>query len=77
MAIDRIPVEFEYEGKVYQGVLTPVNGMAAQVWFLMVDKFYWGDLMYTDNIGWRFHEQKPRVAHLEDYFVSVVLAWYE
>lgn len=72
-----IPVTFMIGNIEYHGLLTEVNGNASPSWFLMVNKYYWGDLWHSEYLNqWFFSEQRPRVAHLLDYFVAVVIAWY-
>ncbi len=71
-----IPVSFTFKGKDYKGTLGFVNGAGGYVWFLMVNRFYWGQLGYS-NYEWVFHDQKDELGDYADYFGAVVIAWYE
>jgi hypothetical protein len=53
-----------------------VLGAGQNHWHLMVDNFYWGRLRRVGD-EWYFDENKPRIGHLVDYFVAVVIAWHE
>lgn len=72
-----IPVWFTFDGKEYAGTLNKVSGGAGQLYHLMVGKFYWGQLILTDNLGWQFHAQSKDMNYLSEYFGEVVQAWYE
>jgi hypothetical protein len=72
--MDWIPVTFELDGKEIKGHLHAIAGAGGNVWNLMVDKHYWGQLCLVDD-RWVFHEQRPKVAHLVDHFAAVVIAW--
>lgn len=71
-----IPVEFDYQGKHYKGHLSEVSGAAAQLWHLMIDNYYYGQLFYTDA-GLKFYSQSGKFQELEDYLIEVITAWYE
>jgi len=64
--MQHIPVSFEYNGKQYQGQLQQVFGGGAQVWHLMINKYYYGMLMYTDK--WVFHNPKNEMKDLAEFF---------
>ncbi|MFT3680713.1 MAG: hypothetical protein QM791_23740 [Ferruginibacter sp.] len=51
-----VPVSFKIDGKLQNGTLEPVYGAGAKVWHLMVNKFYWGRLRFTDR--WEFDPAK-------------------
>jgi hypothetical protein len=73
-----IPVTFEYKGKEYKGFLSEVSGAAGKTWFLMIDGFYCGQLLYLDSAAeFRFTSQTGEFKELVDYFASVIIAWYE
>jgi hypothetical protein len=44
-----IPVEFDYKGKHYKGVLIPVSGAANNTYYLTIDKHYCGQLMLVED----------------------------
>lgn len=72
-----IPVEFDYEGKRYKGHLTEVFGAASKVWHLMIDNYYWGQLVHSEIYGWAFHNNQGKMKDLADYFGEIVVMWYE
>lgn len=74
--MDKIPVEFEFEGKKVYGTLDAIAGAGGNVWNLMVDKYYWGRLRKVGE-NWYFDESNRKVAHLVDHFAAVVIAWYQ
>lgn len=49
--IEQVPISIDYKDKHYKGWFSPVNGAVANVWYLYVDKFYYGRLMITDKDG--------------------------
>jgi hypothetical protein len=75
--MDKIPVSFEYKGKHYTGYFDAVSGAAGKLWYLTLNGFHWGQLIYTENFGWRFENNKGTMKELTDYFADVVTAWYE
>lgn len=77
--MERIPVSFDHKGKKFTGYFTKLSGSGAgSNWQLYDDKnFYRGVLDLQEKRGWVFHEQKPELAYLVDYFADVVTAWYE
>lgn len=69
--MNKIPVTFEYEGKEYKGQLVSVSGAAANMFHLMVNNYYKGQLFKTGN-GWRFSSQNGKLDHLESVFVAAL-----
>ena len=73
----KIPVEFEYQNKLYQGILAKVPGSAStQFYHVYVDHFYYGQLYETDK-GWIFSNQEGWHPDLADYFEGVLISWYQ
>lgn len=72
-----IPIEFDYEGKHYKGHFREIAGAAGRLWHLMIDNYYYGQLVLSDNYGWAFHNNKGLMADLADYFGDIVMMWYE
>ncbi|MDB5276129.1 MAG: hypothetical protein JWR61_1084 [Ferruginibacter sp.] len=61
------PVSFEYQGKKYTGILSKVSVAGhSNVWYLMVNKYYWGTLSYTSK--WVFHNPKNDMQDLAEFF---------
>lgn len=81
---DKIPVEFEFKGKVYKGWLERPNG-GGNAWHLTVPEFrkgkwgnyHWGQLVIYANDEWRMTNNRDDLLHLSDYFRDVVLNWYQ
>jgi hypothetical protein len=68
-----IPVTFDFEGKTYRGTLTEVLGSGATaMWHLMVDKYYWGRLRYTDS--WVLDTNKPGMESKAEEFGSIIIS---
>lgn len=75
VVMKEIPVEFEFQGKRYKGVLSPVGGAAAKMYHLMIDSYYRGQLFLTHYNGkplWRFTTQKAEYPELAEYFGKLV-----
>ncbi len=72
--MDHIPISFDYKGKHYSGSLDEVSGVAAKVWYLMIDKYYYGRLMFIDK--WAFHGDKNEMEDIADFFGEYVMLWY-
>jgi hypothetical protein len=47
-----IPVNFDYEGRQYKGVLSWTPGYGGYHWDLMVNNFYRGQLLYIGQYEW-------------------------
>jgi hypothetical protein len=87
-----IPVSFEYRGKSYHGHFAPVNGAGnkeATTFQLYIGNGYRGVLHLAEDslpglprqgetkYSWRFSSQTGEFEDMTDYFISVVIAWYE
>jgi hypothetical protein len=73
--MDKIPLSFELKGKQYSGVLSAVAGVGqSSAWHLLIDNYYYGQLMHTDR-GWVFHSEK--MPEIGDYLAEYVIAWYQ
>jgi len=44
---------------------------------LMVNKYYWGMLLYVRNYDWSLHTQKGDIKEYADYFGEVLKASYQ
>ena len=77
--LDNIPIQFESEGKYYDGFLTRTTGAAdTNTFYLMIDTFYCGQLCMNMH-GWAFYGT-PKTKHFEqlgEYFGSYLTAWFE
>jgi len=69
--MDGIPISFDYKGKHYEGKLTPVHGAGAKVWYLMINNYYHGRLMYIDK--WVFHSNSGEMTDLAELFGNQVM----
>ena len=70
-----IPVEYEYKGVHYRGVLSYVHGTGAHSWHLMVDNYYHGQLVYVSSRDtFQFSNQDGYQMDLAEQFGRVVLA---
>lgn len=78
MGQDKIPITFEYEGKQYSGHFSQVSGAASSGTFhLMIDHYYCGQLILTENFGWQFTSQTKKFQELSDFFGQYIEAWVE
>jgi hypothetical protein len=68
---DRIPINFEHEGKQYSGSLDPVSGAGGNTWHLTIDRHYFGRLRLNDR-GWFF--DGDRFKDLTEFFGECVKA---
>ena len=70
------PVTFQYDNQTSQGTISRIKGAAAdaQMYHLMVNDFFWGQLIYSDDQGrWFFHAQNKReLEELADYFANCI-----
>lgn len=62
--MESIPFTFEYQGKEYHGFLEWCPGAAGYHWDLMVNKYYWGMLLYVADYEWVFYNQHHGYAGL-------------
>ena len=79
--MERIPVNFDFNGKQYSGYLSQVTGTGETGMFhLSIDNYYYGQLRYSSFInGWVFDTNKGSEGweKLAEYFGYVVTAWYD
>lgn len=47
--MERILIEFEWEGTVFRGCFQAVYGAGASVWHLMINNYYYGRLRIADD----------------------------
>jgi hypothetical protein len=69
-----IPIEFEHKGKRYQGSLSLVNGAGASHYHLMINKYFHGQLFFTNN-QWQFGSQTGEFKELAKFFGDHVTDW--
>ena len=74
----KIPVTFQFEGRQVTGSLSEVHGAgtASGEWQLIVGGYYRGRLRRSAD-QWFFDESNWAISHLKDYFVEVVISWYQ
>jgi len=76
--MENIPVSFEWKGQQYKGYLSKVAGSGTSASFhLMIEGYYRGQLLLTDNCGWQFSNNKNEFTDLAEDFGDVVTAWYQ
>lgn len=75
--MNEIPIEFDYEGKHYKGYFSEAFGAGGNVWHLMIDNYYYGQLIYSQKFGWAFHNNKDKMKDLADYFAEQIMLWYQ
>jgi len=77
METGKIPVDYDYKGIYYKGILTNVSGSGnIQFYHLYVDSYYKGQLQLLDR-GWQFSNQDGYQPDLADYFEAVLVSLYE
>jgi hypothetical protein len=76
--LEKVPINFEQDGKTYRGDFTLVSGSGSTyVWYLMIDNYYCGRLRYHD---WWVFDPTPKTesfVELTDYFGWYITAWYQ
>jgi hypothetical protein len=81
---EEIRVEFQYQKKMYKGLLGRPNGGGGG-WYLSVYDvrngksgwYYRGVLIQYTNDDWQMTGHHGELVELSDYFRDVVLAWYQ
>lgn len=71
---DKIPIQFEHNGKQYSGSFDPVFGAGGNTWYLMINQYYYGRLRLNDR-GWVFDGDKFK--DLAEYFGQYMIAWHQ
>lgn len=76
-SMERIPVQFDYEGIWFDGYFVKIAGAASGgLYHLMINGTYWGQLWKTENYGWRFGSSNDNnmfeELYMVDFFVSVI-----
>ncbi len=69
---EKIPITFEHGGKTYTGTFDAIFGAGNSVWYLMINKRYYGRLRICD-FGWFFDGNQ--FNELADYFGEYMIAW--
>lgn len=73
----KIPIQFDYKGKHYEGHFSEVSGASANLWHLMIDNFYKGQLIFSETYGWAFHSNSGEMKCMTEYFGEQMMLWYE
>lgn len=76
MPIDHIPVSFDYKGKHYEGSLDEVNGSGGRTWFLNINKYHRGQLLFV-NDKFVFYGSDKMFEDLAEFFGEIIMLWYE
>ena len=75
--MEKIPVTFDLKGTTYKGELSLAHGAAGQIWHLMVDGFYFGQLENSTR-GWQFSTQKYGYdPELAEFFGNCIISWID
>jgi hypothetical protein len=72
-----IPIEFDYEGEYYKGHFEGGEGGGGNVWHLIINKYYNGQLVYSQTYGWAFYNNSGKMKELSEFFGEYVTLWYE
>lgn len=76
--MQKIPITFEYEGMPYTGHFRQVSGSGSVATFhLMIDNFYQGQLVHTDDNGWQFTSNQNKFITLSQFFGDYITAWMQ
>jgi hypothetical protein len=63
----RVPTFFYYNNQLVEGVLKSVSG-AGNIYHLMVNDYYRGQLNYSEHFGWQFSSNTSDLEHLSEFF---------
>jgi hypothetical protein len=75
---EEIPITFAYEGKDYSGHFSAVSGGGSSSTFhLMIDSFFQGQLVNSENYGWQFYNNKEKFKKMADYFGEYITAYLQ
>jgi hypothetical protein len=77
-AMDIIPIQFDHEGKIFQGKFHKMNGDNGTVWYnLYIDEFLYGQLFQSKEKGWIFQSNRGLFEEQKyvDLFVATIQAW--
>lgn len=76
--MDKILITFDYDGQEYSGHFSQVSGGGSHTkFFLMINKFYRGQLVHTDHYGWQFTSNDGMFQTLSEYFGNYITARYQ
>lgn len=75
--INKIPIQFEYEGKHYEGNFTSCFAAGGNVWHLMIDNYFYGQLIHSEPFGWAFYNNEGSMKELSEYFGEYITLWYQ
>ena len=78
MAIDHIPISFEFDGNPYRGELVDVPGRAQRIWDLIINRYYFGMLAIRGG-DFVFHPNPKHVGWevMGSYFGAAVVGWWD
>lgn len=75
---EQIPITFEYEGKQYKGEFGIVSGSGSTATYhLIIDGFFQGQLVQTENYGWQFHNNKDKFKTMADYLGEYIITYLQ
>ena len=63
----KVPTSFIYDNKLINAELKFVHG-SGNLYHLMVDGYYWGQLHFSSRFGWQFSSNTVDLHELSDYF---------
>ena len=72
---ENVPICFDYKGKNYKGYFIAVSGSGANVWHLMIDNYYRGNLQYTEKSGWQYYGNS--FGDMAEFFADYIILWFE
>ena len=73
----KIPIQFDYKGKHYEGYFSEISGAGANTWHLMIGNYYIGQLIFSKQFGWAFHSNSGEMKCMAEYFGEQIMLWYE
>jgi hypothetical protein len=76
--MDVIPIQFEYEGKIFYGKFHKMTADNSSVWYnLYVDEHLYGQLFQSKEKSWIFQSNRGLFEEKKylDLFVATIQAW--
>lgn len=67
----RIFTSFTHDNKSIEGFFIVISG-GGNLYHLMVDNFYRGQLTFSEHFGWGFSSNTWHLEHLSEYFAERV-----
>jgi hypothetical protein len=70
---DHVPISFDHNGTHFEGFFNEMTN--GSHWHLMINNYYYGQLIYSEVHGFRFSSNKGSFEDLSEFFGEHIRNW--